>query len=43
MVNSGEREAGEGQGRGRELRGTIRYKISYKAILYDTGNIASIL
>ena len=43
VVTSRERE-GEGQFRGEGLRGTIiSYKISYKDILYDMGNIANIL
>ena len=36
--------SGEGQYSGRGLRGiNFRYKISYKDILYNKGNIASIL
>ena len=42
MVTSGEREREEGQYRGRGLRGTIMYKISYKGILYSTENIENI-
>ena len=34
---------GEGQYRGRGVRGTIMCKITYKDILYNMGNIASIL
>ena len=40
---SGERERG-GEGRDRGVTGQIiRYKICYKGILYNTGNIANIL
>ena len=39
-----EEERGEGQYRGKRLRvKTIVYKIRYKDILYNTGNIANIL
>ena len=45
MVTSRERErSGEGQDKGRGLRGTnYSVKLSYKDILYNTGNIANIL
>ena len=43
-VASGEREGGWGNIGGGDLEvQTIRYKISYKDILYNTGNIANIL
>ena len=44
VVTSGEREGGKGSigVRGSEVQ-TIRYKKSYKDILYNTGNIANIL
>ena len=41
VVTIGERNGGHGgQHRGKGLRGTIKYKISYKGILYNTGNIS---
>ena len=44
MVTSGEREGGRGNiGVGEYEVQTILYKISYKDILYNTGNIANIL
>ena len=44
VVTSGEREGGRGNRGGREEKvQTIRYKISYKDILYNTGNVANIL
>ena len=44
MVASGEREGGRGsiKVRGKEVQ-TIMYKIIYKDVLYNTGNIANIL
>ena len=44
MVTSGESEGVRGKlGVGEEEVQTTRYKISYKDILYNTGNIANIL
>ena len=41
---SGEREVGRGKiGVGEQEVQTIRYKISFKALLYNMGNIANIL
>jgi len=44
VVSSGERKGGEGniQGGDEEVQ-TIMYKISYKDVLYNMRNIASIL
>ena len=44
VITSGERERGRGDiGRGASEVQTIGYKISYKEIWYNTGNIANIL
>ena len=44
MVTSGEREVGRGDIRvGDSEVHTSMYKISYKDILYNTGNIANVL
>ena len=44
MVTSGEKEVGRGNiGVGDYEVQTTMYKISYKDILYDTGNITTIL
>ena len=44
VVTSGEREGGAGNIKvGEKEVQTIRYKVSYKDILYNTGNTANIL
>ena len=44
VITSGEREGGRGNIRAGEKEvQTIMYKINYKDILYNTGNIANIL